>query len=79
MHPFVASEGLSWRVMGSSAARSASSVLTKPSSAMRLRTTLRRVVLSSGLRSGSYAVGCWTMPARVAASGRVRSEAGLEK
>ena len=35
---------------------------------MRLRTTFRRTVLRSGLRSGSYAVGCWTMPARVAAA-----------
>ncbi len=46
---------------------------------MRLMIRLRRCVALSGLRSGSYAVGPLTIPARVAASVRFNSDAGLEK
>ena len=78
-HPFCPTRFGGFRPSGVAAAASASAFGTRPTSAIRARTVLRRVRAASGLRVGSNAVGCWTIPASNAACGRVRSRAWVLK
>ena len=48
-----------------------------PCVCMRLRTTLRRLSVCSGKRSGLLADGFWTMPASIADCWMLSSEAGM--